>query len=125
MLLRHHEKTQELEYRQQKAVHQLREEQVQRQHDTELHNQHEYMQRAQRELRKKHALQLKQQPKSLKVKATHPLMLVFFSVIPRLAEEKNTPIDLFCCSISQLHYICVEYIYIYLFVQCSLCSHAL
>lgn len=67
MLLRHHEKTQELEYRQQKAVHQLREEQVQRQHDTELHNQREYMQRAQRELRKKHALQLKQQPKSLKV----------------------------------------------------------
>ncbi|XP_065201638.1 serine/threonine-protein kinase Tao [Planococcus citri] len=68
MLLRHHEKTQELEYRQQKAVHQLREEQVQRQHDTELHNQREYMQRAQRELRKKHALQLKQQPKSLKQK---------------------------------------------------------
>lgn len=67
MLLRHHEKTQELEYRQQKAVHQLREEQVQRQHDTELSNQHEYMQRAERELRKKHALQLKQQPKSLKV----------------------------------------------------------
>jgi hypothetical protein len=28
MLLRHHEKTQELEYRQQKAVHALREEQV-------------------------------------------------------------------------------------------------
>lgn len=28
MLLRHHEKTQELEYRQQKAVHNLREEQV-------------------------------------------------------------------------------------------------
>ncbi|KAK7605013.1 hypothetical protein V9T40_006199 [Parthenolecanium corni] len=68
MLLRHHEKTQELEYRQQKAVHQLREEQVQRQHDTELSNQHEYMQRAERELRKKHALQLKQQPKSLKQK---------------------------------------------------------
>lgn len=28
MLLRHHDKTQELEYRQQKAVHALREEQV-------------------------------------------------------------------------------------------------
>lgn len=68
MLLRHHEKTQELEYRQQKTVHNLKEEQVQRQHDTELNNQHEYMQRAQRELRKKHALQLKQQPKSLKQK---------------------------------------------------------
>lgn len=28
MLVKHHEKTQELEYRQQKSVHQLREEQV-------------------------------------------------------------------------------------------------
>lgn len=68
MLLRHHEKTRELEYRQQKAVHQLKEEQVQKQHQTELQNQEDYMQRAERELRKKHALELKQQPKSLKVK---------------------------------------------------------
>ncbi|KAK6621281.1 hypothetical protein RUM43_011587 [Polyplax serrata] len=68
MLLRHHEKTQELEYRQQKAVHQLKEEQVQKQHQTELQNQQDYMQRAERELRKKHALELKQQPKSLKQK---------------------------------------------------------
>lgn len=67
MLLRHHEKTQELEYRQQKAVHQLREEQIHRQHSTELQNQQDYMQRSERELRKKHALELKQQPKSLKV----------------------------------------------------------
>lgn len=68
MLLRHHEKTQELEYRQQKAVHALREEQVKNQHDTELANQEEYMKRAEREMRKKHALELKQQPKSLKQK---------------------------------------------------------
>ncbi|XP_047032564.1 serine/threonine-protein kinase Tao isoform X2 [Helicoverpa zea] len=68
MLLRHHEKTQELEYRQQKGVHALREEQLSNQHGTELANQREYMQRAEHELRKKHALQLKQQPKSLKQK---------------------------------------------------------
>ncbi|KAG7303558.1 hypothetical protein JYU34_012087 [Plutella xylostella] len=68
MLLRHHEKTQELEYRQQKGVHALREEQLSNQHATELANQREYMQRAEQELRKKHALQLKQQPKSLKQK---------------------------------------------------------
>ncbi|XP_044594241.1 serine/threonine-protein kinase Tao isoform X4 [Cotesia glomerata] len=68
MLLRHHEKTQELEYRQQRAVHSLREEQIQRQHATELCNQQDYMQRAERDLRKKHALELKQQPKSLKQK---------------------------------------------------------
>ncbi|CAG9559110.1 unnamed protein product [Danaus chrysippus] len=68
MLLRHHEKTQELEYRQQKGVHALREEQLSNQHATELANQRDYMQRAEHELRKKHALQLKQQPKSLKQK---------------------------------------------------------
>lgn len=68
MLLRHHEKTQELEYRQQKAVHALREEQVKNQHDTELANQYEYMKRSERELRKKHAMEVKQQPKSLKQK---------------------------------------------------------
>ncbi|XP_050311474.1 serine/threonine-protein kinase Tao isoform X3 [Anthonomus grandis grandis] len=68
MLLRHHEKTQELEYRQQKAVHALREEQVRNQHDTEIANQAEYMKRTEREMRKKHALELKQQPKSLKQK---------------------------------------------------------
>ncbi|XP_026740353.1 serine/threonine-protein kinase Tao isoform X2 [Trichoplusia ni] len=68
MLLRHHEKTQELEYRQQKGVHALRDEQLANQHSTELANQREYMQRAEHELRKKHALQLKQQPKSLKQK---------------------------------------------------------
>ncbi|KAL6428258.1 hypothetical protein ACFW04_008521 [Cataglyphis niger] len=68
MLLRHHEKTQELEYRQQRAVHALREDQVHRQHTTELCNQQDYMQRAERDLRKKHALELKQQPKSLKQK---------------------------------------------------------
>lgn len=44
-----------------------REEQLSNQHATELANQRDYMQRAEHELRKKHALQLKQQPKSLKV----------------------------------------------------------
>ncbi|XP_037088997.1 serine/threonine-protein kinase Tao-like [Pollicipes pollicipes] len=68
MLLRHHDQTQELEYRQQKAVHSMREEHVRSMHTTELNNQHEYMRRAQRELRKKHAMELKQQPKSLKQK---------------------------------------------------------
>ncbi|XP_023235832.1 serine/threonine-protein kinase Tao isoform X1 [Centruroides vittatus] len=68
MLLHHHEMTQELEYRQQRAVHQLKEEQVRKQHQTELANQQEYNSRRERELRKKHALEVKQQPKSLKQK---------------------------------------------------------
>jgi len=68
MLLRHHEMTQELETKQQRSVHGLRENQLTTQHRTELNNQDEYMKRSQRELKKKHALELKQQPKSLKQK---------------------------------------------------------
>jgi thousand and one amino acid protein kinase len=41
---------------------------VSRQHLTELNSQREYMSRTERDLRKKHALELKQQPKSLKQK---------------------------------------------------------
>merc|ERR550519_2662713 len=66
MLLRHHEMTQELETKQQRSVHGIREGQLTTQHRTELGNQEEYVKRAQRELKKKHALELKQQPKSLK-----------------------------------------------------------
>ncbi|XP_070507703.1 serine/threonine-protein kinase Tao [Chironomus tepperi] len=68
MLLRHHEKTQDLEYRQQKSVHALREDQICKQHESELKNQKDYMDRAERELLRKHATELKQQPKSLKQK---------------------------------------------------------
>ena len=68
MLLRHHEMTQELEYRQQRAVHQLRDEQIRKQHQTELANQQEYNLKRENDLRKKHALEVKQQPKSLKQK---------------------------------------------------------
>lgn len=68
MLLRHHEITQELEFRQQRAIHQLREDQIRKQHQTELANQKEYNNRRECELNKKHALEVKQQPKSLKQK---------------------------------------------------------
>lgn len=68
MLARHHETTQELEWRQQRGVHQLREEQVRKQHHTELANQHEYCGRRERELHKRHAQAVRQQPKSLKHK---------------------------------------------------------
>ncbi|XP_064109868.1 LOW QUALITY PROTEIN: serine/threonine-protein kinase Tao-like [Macrobrachium nipponense] len=68
MLLRHHQLTQDLEYRQQRNIHALKEEQMNKQHQTELSSQHEYMKRVERDLRKKHALQQKQQPKSLKQK---------------------------------------------------------
>ncbi|KAI1292090.1 Serine/threonine-protein kinase TAO1 [Halotydeus destructor] len=67
-LLRHHEGTQEIEYRQQRSVHQLRDDHIRKQHQTELANQQEYNNRRESDLKKKHALELKQQPKSLKQK---------------------------------------------------------
>jgi len=68
MLMRQHEDTQDLEYKHMRSVHQLREDHLRKQHQTELSNQQEYMSRRETELRKKHALELKAQPKSLKQK---------------------------------------------------------
>lgn len=68
ILLKHHELTLELEYKQQRAIHQLRDEQIRKQHATELTNQQEYNNRRENDLRKKHAAEIKQQPKSLKAK---------------------------------------------------------
>ncbi|KAG9509763.1 Serine/threonine-protein kinase TAO1 [Fragariocoptes setiger] len=68
MLLRHHEFSQDLEFRQQRTVHQLRDEHIRKQHHTELTNQQEYNMRRENELRKKHASEVRQQPKSLKQK---------------------------------------------------------
>ena len=67
MLLRHHESTQELEYKHLQAIHRLRDDQMRKQHQTELTNQKEYTLRAERELKRKHTLEVKQQPKSLRV----------------------------------------------------------
>ena len=68
MLLRHHESTQEIEYRHLTSLQKLREEHMKKQHQTELTNQTEYSTRAEQELRKKHASEVKQQPRSLRVK---------------------------------------------------------
>ncbi|XP_048581800.1 serine/threonine-protein kinase TAO1 isoform X2 [Nematostella vectensis] len=66
MLIRHHECTQELEFKHLAALHKLRREQQQHQHQTEWTNQMEYNKQAELELRKKHLSELKQQPKTLK-----------------------------------------------------------
>eukprot|EP00058_Branchiostoma_floridae_P011233 XP_002596721.1 hypothetical protein BRAFLDRAFT_280196 [Branchiostoma floridae] len=68
LMLRHHEATQDLEYKHLAQIHRMRIDQMKKQHQTELSNQMEYNKRAERELRKKHLLELKQQPKSLKAK---------------------------------------------------------
>lgn len=67
MLLRHHESTQELEFRQLGVVQRTRAELIRTQHQTELTNQMEYNKRREQELRQKHAVEVRQQPKSLKV----------------------------------------------------------
>lgn len=67
MLLRHHESTQELEFRQLSSVQRTRADLIRTQHQTELTNQMEYNKRREQELRQKHAMEVRQQPKSLKV----------------------------------------------------------
>uniref|UniRef100_A0A8C7MVW6 non-specific serine/threonine protein kinase n=1 Tax=Oncorhynchus kisutch TaxID=8019 RepID=A0A8C7MVW6_ONCKI len=68
MLLRHHESTQELEFRQLGAVQRTRADLIRTQHQTELTNQMEYNKRREQELRQKHTVEVRQQPKSLKVR---------------------------------------------------------
>ncbi|XP_067170977.1 serine/threonine-protein kinase TAO2-like [Apteryx mantelli] len=69
MLLRQHESTQELEGRQLAAVQRTRADLTRLQHHTELCNQREYNKRREQELRQKHAAEVRQQPKSLRVGA--------------------------------------------------------
>uniref|UniRef100_A0A8C4I7N5 non-specific serine/threonine protein kinase n=1 Tax=Dicentrarchus labrax TaxID=13489 RepID=A0A8C4I7N5_DICLA len=68
MLLRHHESMQELEFRQLNTIQKTRAELIRLQHQTELTNQQEYNKRRERELRRKHVMEVRQQPKSLKVR---------------------------------------------------------
>nr|XP_033800693.1 serine/threonine-protein kinase TAO2 isoform X1 [Geotrypetes seraphini]XP_033800694.1 serine/threonine-protein kinase TAO2 isoform X1 [Geotrypetes seraphini]XP_033800695.1 serine/threonine-protein kinase TAO2 isoform X1 [Geotrypetes seraphini] len=67
MLLRQHESTQELEFRHLHTLQRTRTELTRLQHQTELTNQMEYNKRREQELRQKHAAEVRQQPKSLKV----------------------------------------------------------
>uniref|UniRef100_A0A4W5ML03 non-specific serine/threonine protein kinase n=1 Tax=Hucho hucho TaxID=62062 RepID=A0A4W5ML03_9TELE len=70
MLLRHHESMQELEFRHLGTIQKMRAELIRTQHQTELTNQLEYNKRRERELRRKHVMEVRQQPKSLKVNYT-------------------------------------------------------
>ena len=68
MLLRHHESMQELEFRHLGTIQRARADLIRTQHQTELTNQLEYNKRRERELRRKHVMEVRQQPKSLKVR---------------------------------------------------------
>ncbi|XP_041038136.1 serine/threonine-protein kinase TAO2-like [Carcharodon carcharias] len=67
MLLRHHESTQEQEFRHLNVVQRTRTELIRLQHQTELSNQLDYNKRREQELRQKHVVEIRQQPKCLKV----------------------------------------------------------
>lgn len=67
MLVRHHESTQDLEYKHLAALQKLKDDHLKKQHETERDNQTDYNQCAEQDLSKKHALEQKQQPRSLKV----------------------------------------------------------
>lgn len=68
MLLAHHDSTMRLEYRHSHTIQARRKELMKKQHSTERENQLRYNQRVERELRKKHALEVKAHPKSLRAK---------------------------------------------------------
>lgn len=67
VLLKHHELTQDLEYKQLDVIQKLRDEHMGKQHRTEYDNQQAYTARALRDLKNKHATAVKQLPKNLKV----------------------------------------------------------
>jgi len=67
MKRRHLASTVDLLYQQLKALHEMRTEHLQRQHASEWDNQLSYTKKAERELRKKHLIELKEHPKSLRV----------------------------------------------------------
>lgn len=74
MLIRHDESTRELEYRQLHMLQKLRMDLIRLQHQTELENQLEYNKRRERELHRKHVMELRQQPKNLKVGGTRVMV---------------------------------------------------
>jgi len=67
MLLRHHDTTQDLEFRHLDLLHKLRDSHMAKQHQTEKENQESYTAQALRDLKHKHAAATKQLPKNLKV----------------------------------------------------------
>lgn len=75
MLIRHDESTRELEYRQLHTLQKLRMDLIRLQHQTELENQLEYNKRRERELHRKHVMELRQQPKNLKVRGSGSISL--------------------------------------------------
>lgn len=67
MLVRHHECTQEMEFRHLDMIQKMRLDHQKTQQSTEWSNQMEYNKRAELDLKRRHLMEQKQQPKTLKV----------------------------------------------------------
>lgn len=92
MLLRQHESMQELEFRHLSTIQKMRCELIRMQHQTELTNQLEYNKRRERELRRKHVMEVRQQPKSLKVLRGVGTLEVLRDVgTPKILRDVGTP----------------------------------
>lgn len=107
MLIRHDESTRELEYRQLHTLQKLRMDLIRLQHQTELENQLEYNKRRERELHRKHFMELRQQPKNLKVlEAFLPPLPA--SVLPGrlLCVPAASSVQRPCCRTTVLHQHC-------------------
>lgn len=96
MLLRHHESMQELEFRHLGTIQKARAELIRTQHQTELTNQLEYNKRRERELRRKHVMEVRQQPKSLKVTVFPSVVLQYpYISFTQFPQQINTFLFLF------------------------------
>lgn len=89
MLIRHDESMQDLEHRQLRNLQKLRMDLIRLQHQTELENQIEYNNRRERELHRKHVLELRQQPKNLKVSRRRPRPLLLNGKKKMKRQRKN------------------------------------
>lgn len=86
MRRRHLASTIELQYQQLRSLHEMRTDHLNKQHALEWDNQLAYGRKADRELKKKHVLELKEHPKSLRVRQLRSLKFVFIMCAGRVEE---------------------------------------
>jgi len=80
-LMRQDEAIQDLERKHINAVHQLKEELLDKQHQMEQTNQSDYTLRAERELRQRHEVEFKQMPKQVKASIIVIIIVIIIIII--------------------------------------------
>ena len=79
--MQHHESTKQLETNNLSKIQKLRWDQTSRQHEMELMNQKDYMQRTLKEVKQKHIMEQKQIPRNLKVELLNDRMQLFCNLL--------------------------------------------